>query len=45
MGRSLLKRELVIYDKLSKILDAYKVDTTDKDVEESVKEILNHIDI
>lgn len=38
-----LRGESIIYDKLSKILDVYKIDTSDKSVEESINSILAHL--
>ena len=43
MDSFLIMRQLVIYEKLSSLLGAYKIDTTDKTIEESVNEILNYI--
>jgi hypothetical protein len=38
-----LSRQLKLYDRLAKIVKAYKIDTTDRSVKETLNELLNLI--
>ena len=44
MDEYLIRKQLVIYDKLYRLIGAIKIDTSDKNVEESVRETLSHLD-
>lgn len=41
MDKSMLERQLKIYDAVAKDIDAYVIDTSNKDVNEALREILS----
>jgi thymidylate kinase len=43
VGQKFLSRQLKLYDRLAKIVKAYKIDTTDRDIKETLNELLNLI--
>jgi hypothetical protein len=43
VGQKFLSRQLKLYDGLAKIVKAYKIDTTDRSIKETLNELLNLI--
>jgi thymidylate kinase len=43
VGQKFLSRQLKLYDRLAKIVKAYKIDTTDRSIKETLNELLNLI--
>jgi thymidylate kinase len=43
VGQKFLCRQLKLYDRLAKIVKAYKIDTTDKSIKETLNDLLNLI--
>jgi signal recognition particle receptor subunit beta len=42
VDREFLSRQLKLYDKMAKLVGAYKIDTTGRSVEETLNELLSH---
>jgi thymidylate kinase len=43
VGEKFLSRQLKLYDRLAKLIKAYKIDTTDRSIKETLNELLNLI--
>jgi thymidylate kinase len=43
VGQKFLSKQLKLYDRLAKIVKAYKIDTTDRSIKETLNELLNSI--
>jgi thymidylate kinase len=41
VGQKFLSRQLKLYDMLAKLINAYKIDTTDRSIKETLNELLN----